>query len=66
MATNLDIDQEKLEKARALYGFKTKKETVNAALDELIRRREQSDILALQGSIDYHPDYDYKAQRLKR
>jgi hypothetical protein len=34
-----------------------------AALDEYIRRRKQMQILDLFDTIDYHGDYDYKANR---
>lgn len=63
MATNLDIDQELLEKARQLGGHRTKKATVVEALEEYVRRREQIRLLELFGTIDYDPDYDYKAER---
>jgi hypothetical protein len=36
---------------------------VTAALDEYIRRRKQMQILDLFDTIDYHGDYDYKANR---
>ena len=66
MATNLDISRELLDKACELGGHRTKKEAVTAALREYIRRREQQKILELFGTIDYDPDYDYKAQRRRR
>ena len=63
MATNLDIDPKLLEEALAIGGLKTKKATVNKALEEFIQRRKQKDILELFGSIAYDPAYDYKAHR---
>jgi hypothetical protein len=36
---------------------------VTAALEEYILRREQQEILALFGTIEYAPDYDYKRER---
>lgn len=39
MATNLAINENLLEKALEIGGFKSKKDTVNAALEEFIRRR---------------------------
>jgi hypothetical protein len=67
MPTNLAIDDHLIEEARKLGRHRTKKDTVNAALDEYIRRRKQREVLSLFGSIDYDPDYDYKkARRTKR
>jgi len=66
MATNLNIDPELLEEALKLGGLKTKKETVNRALEEFILRRKQKDIISLFGSIAYEPDYNYKASRKRK
>lgn len=63
MPTNLAIDDHLIEEARKLGRHRTKKDTVNAALDEYIRRRKQREVLSLFGSIDYDPDYDYKKAR---
>jgi hypothetical protein len=42
---------------------KTKKEAVNAALDEYVRRRKQTRILEAFGTFPVDPDYDYKGER---
>ncbi len=63
MATNLEIDPKLLEEALRIGGLKTKKATVNKALEEFIQRRKQMDVLSLFGSIAYEPDYDYKVHR---
>ena len=65
MATNLDLDPQLLDAALEIGGFKSKKETVNQALQEFIQRRKQIEILDQFGSIVYDPDYDYKAARNK-
>jgi hypothetical protein len=52
-----------IEEARQVGHHRTKKEAVTAALDEYIRRRKQMQILDLFDTIDYHEDYDYKANR---
>lgn len=66
MATNLDIDDKLLTEARKVAGFKTKKETVNRALEEFIQHRKQMDILELAGKIEYWPDHDHKKLRKMR
>ena len=53
MPTNLAIDDRLIEEAQKLGNHRTKREAVNAALDEYIRRRKQQRILSLFGSIDY-------------
>jgi len=63
MPTNLAIDDRLLEEAQKIGRHRTKKETVNAALEEYIERRKQQEILALFGKIDYAPSYDYKRER---
>lgn len=63
MATNLSIDTELLEEALKVGGLKTKKDTVNLALEEFIKTRKTSDILSLFGDIEYDEDYDYKKGR---
>jgi len=66
MATNLSIDEKLLDEAKELGRFKTKRETVNMALQEFIQRRRQLEVLSLYDSIDYNADYNYKAERKKR
>jgi Arc/MetJ family transcription regulator len=63
MPTNLAIDDKLIMEALAIGHHKTKKEAVTSALREYIRRRKQGRILDLQGTIEYEPDYDYKALR---
>ena len=63
MATNLSIDNELMDTALKVGGLKSKKDTVNQALREFIRRRKTADIIALFGKIEYDPDYSYKEAR---
>jgi hypothetical protein len=65
MATNLAIDQKLLEKALEVSGFRTKKETVNLALQEFINRHKQLEIMNLFGKMDPDPKYDYKKGRAR-
>ena len=66
MATNLALDDALIEEARKVGAHKTKREAVTAALDEYIQKRKQRDIVKLFGTIDFDPEYDYKAQRRKK
>ena len=63
MATNLDLDPELLNRALAVSGENTKKAAVTLALEEFIARREQRKILEMFRSLEWDPDYDYKAER---
>ena len=63
MATNLAIDPELLNKALKVGGEKTKKATVNRALQEFIARREQEQLLDLFGKFDWDDSFDYKRER---
>src|ERR1019366_8044178 len=63
MATNLALDDRLIEEARRAGKHKTKKEAVNAALDEYVRRRKQMKIVDSFGTVTFDPAYDYKAER---
>ena len=63
MATNLAIDPDLLDKALKVGGEKTKKATVNRALQEFIARREQERLLELFGKFDWDDSFDYKRER---
>ena len=66
MPTNLCIDEKLLRKAVRAGKFRTKRETVNAALLEFVERREQRRILRLAGKIGFREDWDYKKDRRGR
>ena len=66
MPTNLAIDDRLIAEAQKLGCHRTKKETVNAALDEYVKRRKQPRVQSLFGTIDYDATYDYKRERRKR
>jgi hypothetical protein len=63
MATNLDIEQELLEKAVEVSGERTKTAAVRRALEEYVARHEQRRLTELFGALDWDREYDYKAQR---
>jgi Arc/MetJ family transcription regulator len=66
MATNLAIDDNLLKAALVIGGLKTKKDTVNLALDEFIQRRKRQEVIDLFGKVEFDKKYDYKKSRGKR
>ncbi len=64
MATNLGIDDAVIEQVLTLSGERTKKAAVTVALNEYITRHKQAKILEHFGTIDFDPDWDYKAARM--
>ena len=67
MRTNIDIDDKIMLEAMRSGGFKTKKETVEAALKMLAKQRvSYQRILALCGKVDFDPAYDHKSMRKNR
>ena len=63
MPTNLAIDDQLLDEAQRVGGHRTKKATVNEALEEYIQRRKQARILDLFGKVQFDPSYNHKKQR---
>jgi Arc/MetJ family transcription regulator len=66
MPTNLALDDNLIEEARALGHHKTKKAAVTAALDEYIRRHKQAEVTKLFGTVNFDPEWDYKAARKRK
>jgi Arc/MetJ family transcription regulator len=66
MPTNLAIDDRLLQKALAIGGHRTKRQTVNEALREFIQRRQRLELAKLVGKVDYDPRYDYRKERRAR
>lgn len=58
MRTNIEIDDAVLREAQRLIGTKTKRETVDVALHELVARHKQVGILALRGRVQWDGDLD--------
>jgi Arc/MetJ family transcription regulator len=65
MATNLAINDILLNKALEIGGYKSKKDTVNAALEEFIKRRDAKELIEIFGTIEYDESYDYKKMRAR-
>jgi Arc/MetJ family transcription regulator len=58
MRTNIEIDDAVLAEAQRLTGARTKRETVDVALRELVARRRQRDVLSLRGRIRWQGDLE--------
>jgi len=65
MATNLAINDELLSSAVAVSGLKTKKETVNLALQEFVQKRRRKEAMELFGKIDFVKDWNPQKARGK-
>jgi Arc/MetJ family transcription regulator len=52
MRTTLTIKEELLDEVKALSGSKTKKEAVEKALEEFIKRRKAKKLIDLEGKIE--------------
>lgn len=63
MRTNIVIDNKLMEQAMLLSGLTTKKDVVDRALREFVRRRSQKDLRELRGKVQFADDYDHKALR---
>ncbi len=63
MATNIDLNQELITEAQRLGKHRSKKATIEEALQEYVSRRKQLEILQVFGQIDYDDSYNYKADR---
>jgi Arc/MetJ family transcription regulator len=58
MRTNIDLDEGLVARALLLSGLRTKKELVNMALREFIRKNDQKKILELRGQIQWQGDLE--------
>jgi len=63
MATNLALDPDLLDRALAVGGERSKKDTVTRALVEYIARREQGRVTELFGALNWDDTFDHKAER---
>jgi Arc/MetJ family transcription regulator len=52
MRTTLSIKENLLKEAQELSGARTKKDAVERALEEFVRRRRAKKLIALEGKID--------------
>lgn len=54
--TNIELDEKLVRQGMRLFGSKTKKELVNFALRELIRREKAKGILSFEGKVRWEGD----------
>jgi Arc/MetJ family transcription regulator len=60
--TNIEIDDELIERALSATGLKTKRAAVEEGLRTLIRLHDQRDILGLAGKVRWSGDLDESRQ----
>ncbi len=58
MRTNIDIDDGLLNAAAEALGTKTKKATVEAALERAVRRHLQKGVKELRGTVEWEGDLE--------
>ena len=63
MRTTLDLPEETLEKARRSANLRTKRETVIAGLEELIRKSKREELRGLAGKIRLDIDITRSRER---
>ena len=63
MATNLALDDQLIEEARILGGYRTKREVVTQALLDYVQKKKQLQILNSFATIDFDLNYDAAMQR---
>jgi len=56
MRTTLDIPDDLMERARRAASLQTKRETVLAGLDELIRKAQREQLRAMAGKVELQVD----------
>ena len=56
LRTNIELDEKLVNEAMKLTHKKTKKELVNYALEELVRRIKRKQILSLEGKVKWTGD----------
>lgn len=63
VSTNLALNDALILEAKELGNHRTKRDAVNAALEEYVQKRQRLRILELTDTIEYDEDYDIIAFR---
>ena len=66
MRTNIDLDEDLIERGLTLTGARTKRQLVHLALEELVRSRSRKNLLDLAGRIEFQEDFDHRLLRRRR
>lgn len=66
MRTNIVLDDDLVREAIKLTGVTTKRELVDMALRELVRKERRKSLFELAGQIEFAEEYDHKAARALR
>ena len=56
--TNIELDEKLVDEAMKLTHKKTKKELVNYALEELVKRFKRKKLLELEGKVEWQGNLD--------
>ncbi len=56
--TNINLDDRLIRKGMEITGLRTKRELVDLALRELVRKEDQKSILSLEGAIRWEGSLD--------
>jgi Arc/MetJ family transcription regulator len=63
--TNVVLDDELVSKCQTLTGIKTRRAVIDCALNELLRRKRQREVLQLRGAVKWEGDLDaWRRQRV--
>jgi Arc/MetJ family transcription regulator len=62
MRTNIEIDDKLIAEARRITGLSTKKAIVERALQELVRREREREVLEYFGKLKWEGDLDAMRQ----
>jgi Arc/MetJ family transcription regulator len=66
MRTNIDLDEDLIERGLTLTGARTKRQLVHLALEELVRSRSRKNLLDLAGRIEFREGFDHRLLRRRR
>ena len=65
MRTNIVLDDELVAEAMELSKAKTKRQLVDLALRDFVKRRKRKNLMDLYGDGGIDPEYDYKKLRIE-
>jgi hypothetical protein len=66
MTKPFELDVALVEKARLAGKHRSKKEAINAALEEYLRVVARRELIGLFGTVDFHDDFDHSKMRRRR